>query len=253
MADINVIINNIENKVRATVLTGLNISLTGTISDTDTVLQAFGRLQNQITNIDLSGYLPYSGATQDLNMGLFSVAATSYTATGLTADRLVQTNGVKALASATGTGLVRLTAGVISYDTSSYITLTSLSSTATGLTYTNTTGVFSLTAGYVIPTTSQIISTFTTTGSSGAATYSSGTLNIPTYTLTGLGGFANPMTTLGDIIYGGASGVATRLSGNTTTARQFLTSTGSGGLATAPPFFGATFSFSSSTTIVLTL
>lgn len=35
------------------------------------------------------------------------------------------------------------------------IALTSLSSTATGLTYTNTTGVFSLTSGYIIPTTSE--------------------------------------------------------------------------------------------------
>ena len=37
----------------------------------------------------------------------------------------------------------------------SYIALTALSSTATGLTYTNTTGVFSLTSGYVIPTTTE--------------------------------------------------------------------------------------------------
>lgn len=36
-----------------------------------------------------------------------------------------------------------------------YITLTSLSSTATGLTYTNTTGIFSLTSGYAIPTTAK--------------------------------------------------------------------------------------------------
>lgn len=38
---------------------------------------------------------------------------------------------------------------------SNYITLGSISSTATGLTYTNTTGVFSLTSGYVIPTTTE--------------------------------------------------------------------------------------------------
>lgn len=36
-----------------------------------------------------------------------------------------------------------------------FITLTSLSSSATGLTYTNTTGVFSLTSGYSIPTTAS--------------------------------------------------------------------------------------------------
>lgn len=78
------------------------------------------------------------------------------------------------------------------------ISLTSLSSTATGLTYTNTTGVFSLTSGYVIPTTTQEtnwntaytnrITSLTTTGSSGAATLISNVLNIPNYTLAGLGG-----------------------------------------------------------------
>jgi hypothetical protein len=48
--------------------------------------------------------------------------------------------------------------GYTPYDASNpsnYIALTSLSSTATGLTYTNTTGVFSLTSGYVIPTTTE--------------------------------------------------------------------------------------------------
>jgi hypothetical protein len=61
---------------------------------------------------------------------------------------------------------------------SAYISLTNLSSSATGLTYTNTTGVFSLTSGYSIPTNSSQtnwdsaytnrITSLTTTGSSGA-------------------------------------------------------------------------------------
>ena len=79
-----------------------------------------------------------------------------------------------------------------------YISLTALSSSATGLTYTNTTGVFSLTAGYEIPTSASAtnwdsaytnrITSLTTTGSSGSATLVSNVLNIPTYTLSGLGG-----------------------------------------------------------------
>lgn len=47
-------------------------------------------------------------------------------------------------------------------------------------------------------------------------------------------GLISPMTTLGDIIYGGASGAATRLAGNTTTTPFFLTSTGAASAATAP-------------------
>jgi hypothetical protein len=44
----------------------------------------------------------------------------------------------------------------------------------------------------------------------------------------------SPMTTLGDIIYGGASGTGTRLSGEATTTRKFLRSVGDGTNSTAP-------------------
>lgn len=42
------------------------------------------------------------------------------------------------------------------------------------------------------------------------------------------------MTTLGDTIYGGASGASTRLAGNTTTTKQFLGQTGNGTISAAP-------------------
>lgn len=42
------------------------------------------------------------------------------------------------------------------------------------------------------------------------------------------------MTTLGDISYGGSSGINTRLAGNTTSTPKFLKSLGSAGVATAP-------------------
>ena len=105
-----------------------------------------------------------------------------------------------------------------------------ISTTITGIIKGDGTAISAATAG----TDYQAPITLTTTGSSGAATFSSNTLNIPNYTLAGLGGFANPMTTLGDIIYGGASGTATRLGGNTTTTKNVLLSTGSGTAATAP-------------------
>lgn len=53
-------------------------------------------------------------------------------------------------------------------------------------------------------------------------------------TINGTSGFANPMTTLGDIIYGGASGVATRLAGNTSTTRKFLRQVGDSTNSAAP-------------------
>jgi hypothetical protein len=51
-----------------------------------------------------------------------------------------------------------------------------------------------------------------------------------------VGTFANPMTTLGDVLYAGVAGAPTRLAGNTTAAAMYLRSYGSGGLATAPAF-----------------
>lgn len=54
-----------------------------------------------------------------------------------------------------------------------------------------------------------------------------------TISAAGSGGFTNPMTTLGDIIYENAS-VAARLAGNTTTAKQYLSQTGTGAVSAAP-------------------
>lgn len=44
----------------------------------------------------------------------------------------------------------------------------------------------------------------------------------------------SPMTTLGDMIYGAASGTATRVAGNTTTTKKFLSQTGDGSSSAAP-------------------
>lgn len=48
------------------------------------------------------------------------------------------------------------------------------------------------------------------------------------------GGFTNPMTTLGDIIYENATPAAARLAGNTSSTKNFLTQTGNGSASAAP-------------------
>lgn len=53
------------------------------------------------------------------------------------------------------------------------------------------------------------------------------------------GGFTNPMTAVGDVIYGGASGAATRLPGNTAATDEVLVSHGTGTTATAPSYSNA--------------
>lgn len=62
-----------------------------------------------------------------------------------------------------------------------------------------------------------------------AAAGSGGTVILPQGTVA-----VNPMTTLGDSIYGGASGAVTRLAGNTTATKNFLVQTGNGTISAAP-------------------
>ena len=52
--------------------------------------------------------------------------------------------------------------------------------------------------------------------------------------IAGIGVIFNPMSVLGDLLYGGSSGAASRLVGNTSATREFLRSVGSSGSATSP-------------------
>lgn len=71
-------------------------------------------------------------------------------------------------------------------------------------------------------------------GSSNALNYTQSTFTFSCLSITTL---TNPMTTLGDMFYGGASGAVTRLAGPTAPAIPFvLCETPSGGLATAETF-----------------
>ncbi len=101
-----------------------------------------------------------------------------------------------------------------SYLTSNYPTFAYASSTYASTSY--------LTGNY--PTFSYASSTFAST--------SFVTTNFPTFEYASSS--YQPMTTLGDIIYGGDSGAATVLSGNTTTVQKFLAQTGDGVNSAAP-------------------
>jgi microcystin-dependent protein len=101
---------------------------------------------------------------------------------------------------------------------------TGLSISGTPITASGTLAV-TLSAGYSIPTTSDQtnwgtaytnrITSLTTTGSSGAATLSSNTLNIPTYTLAGLGGIklTDLSSTATGLTYTNTTGVFSLTSG----------------------------------------
>ena len=132
-------------------------------------------------------------------------------------------------------------------DVSGAISRTSLSATSP-LLYNNTTGVFSIQqasnlqsgflsdANWTTFNSKQTQITLTTTGNNGASTFnfSTGALNIPEYTLAGLGGLDNPMTSLGDMIYSNGAGAPQRLAPNTTTTRKYLSMVGVAGSGSIP-------------------
>jgi len=121
----------------------------------------------------LTGFVPYTGATGSVNLGVYSLTATSLIKNGGTSGQFLKADG--------------------SVDSSAYIVLGSLSATAP-LSYNNTTGAFSISQsgaaadGYLSSidwntfNNKQGALTLTTTGSSGASTLIGNTLNIPTYT-----------------------------------------------------------------------
>ena len=102
---------------------------------------------------------------QNINSGASPTFA-GLTLLSLSTAGIVVNNGSGVLATTTGTGFVKIAAGVISYDNSTYLTTAAASGTY------------------------QPIISLTTTGASGSATFAGNVLNVPAYTLAGLGGIS---------------------------------------------------------------
>ena len=192
-----------------------------------------------------SSYLQWDGGSTSLvaatgrtSLGATTVGTNLFTLTNpsaVTFPRFNLDNTVSALDAATFRGAIGAgTSSATGTVTSVAITVpTGLSVTGTPITASGTLAV-TLTAGYSIPTTSSQttwdtaytnrITSLTTTGSSGAATLTSNTLNIPTYTLAGLGGIklADLSSTATGLTYTNTTGVFSATSGYAipTTASQ---------------------------------
>jgi predicted heme/steroid binding protein len=171
------------------VLTGLNTSGGGTIASTDSIVQAFGKVQNQITA--LVGGVMYEGTW---NASTNSPTITS--SVGNKGDYYV----VSTAGSTTIDGISDWKVGdwiIFNGSTWQKVDNTDLVSSVNGYTgavVLTTSDVAEGTALYFTNTRAQNAITLTTSGTSGASTYSGGTLNIPNYSLSGLGGVPSTRT-----------------------------------------------------------
>jgi hypothetical protein len=127
-----------------------------------------------------SGASTYSSGTGVLNVPTYTLAGLG----GITATFLSGTSGIS----------YNSTTGVISYSGTVYTdaSIRALLSGSTGISYNSTTGAISYSGTVYTDASVRALISLTTTGTSGASTYNNttGVINVPNYTLAGLGGIS---------------------------------------------------------------
>jgi hypothetical protein len=127
-----------------------------------------------------SGASTYSSGTGVLNVPTYTLAGLG----GITATFLSGTSGIS----------YNSTTGVISYSGTVYTdaSIRALLSGSTGISYNSTTGAISYSGTVYTDSSVRALISITTTGDSGASTYNNttGVINVPNYTLAGLGGIS---------------------------------------------------------------
>jgi len=127
-----------------------------------------------------SGASTYSSGTGVLNVPTYTLAGLG----GISATFLSGTSGIS----------YNSTTGVISYSGTVYTdaSIRALLSGSTGITYNSTTGAISYSGTVYTDASVRALLSLTTTGTSGASTYNNttGVINVPNYTLAGLGGIS---------------------------------------------------------------
>jgi len=127
-----------------------------------------------------SGASTYSSGTGVLNVPTYTLAGLG----GITATFLSGTSGIS----------YNSTTGVISYSGTVYTdaSIRALLSGSTGISYNSSTGAISYSGTVYTDASVRALISITTTGDSGASTYNNttGVINVPNYTLAGLGGIS---------------------------------------------------------------
>jgi hypothetical protein len=177
--------------------------------------EARARAAISLTTTGNSGASTYSNSTGVLNVPTYTLAGLG----GITASFL-----------SGGTGITyNSSTGVIAYSGTVYTdaSIRALFSAGTGITYNSSTGAISYLGTVYTDSSIRGLFSLTTTGTSGAATYNNttGVINVPNYTLAGLGGISlTALSGTAPITYNSSTGAIgiTQASGST---NGFLSST----------------------------
>jgi len=174
-----------------------------------------------------SGASTYSSGTGVLNVPTYTLAGLG----GITATFLSGTSGIS----------YNSTTGVISYSGTVYTdaSIRALFSGSTGITYNSSTGAISYSGTVYTDSSVRALISMTTTGTSGASTYNNttGVINVPNYTLAGLGGISlTSLSGSGSVSYNNTTGVIsssiTQYTDALARASVSLTTTGTSGAST---------------------
>ena len=177
--------------------------------------EARARAAISLTTTGSSGASTYSSSTGVLNVPTYTLAGLG----GITASFL---SGGTGITYNSGTGVISYS-GTVYTDAS----VRGLVSAGTGLSYNSSTGVFSYSGTVYTDSSIRALISLTTTGSSGAATYNNttGVINVPNYTLAGLGGISlTSLSGSAPITYNSSTG-AIGITQATTSTNGYLSAT----------------------------
>ncbi len=171
-----------------------------------------------------------------------AITGTTITATSFVGSGASLTNVVNSLTASTGISVSGSTGAVTVTNTAPDQTVAI--SSGTGISVTGTYPNFTVTntspsLGGTVTSVTGTAPVVSSGGTTPAISMTQATTSVDGYLSstdwnTFNGKLTNPMNTLGDVIYGASSGTATRLAGNTTTNKYFLSQTGTGSASAAP-------------------